>query len=336
LPVLKKSNEFFSQIFHPESSLAISQKTYDFGIMSIYLTFQTYLIRLITGAFAYLDTFSAPHPPDPKLTIKIPSSSSVPGSFNISIYKPSSPSPYPTIINFHGGGFIFGSSKLDARWAAKVVEAKIAVVSVNYRLAPEYPYPTPVDDCEDAVHWFQKHAKEYGLDASKVVLTGFSAGANMALAIAYRLRAQGIKLDGVLSFYPLVDRTRSREEKLAGNPIAGEKMTIPKYWQKVFDDAYLQNAVDLSSPDLSPGLATDDMVRGLPRVGLWSCEWDELLEETETFRRRLAMHNVKVDGYTIKEVPHAWDKSPQKDGGVKRDAMYSSAVGLLREIFNIS
>jgi putative ergosteryl-3beta-O-L-aspartate hydrolase len=272
--------------------------------MAISFQYQAYLIRFITKAFAYFDTWKAPHPPKPTLSLKIPSSSSILGTIDIAIYKTSSPSPCPVVINFHGGGFLFGCSQTDARWAAKVVEAGIAVVSVGYRLAPEYPYPTPIDDCEQAVHWAQEHAAEHGMDASKIVLSGFSAGANMAFGVAYRLNSS-TKLAGLVSFYPLLDRTRSREEKLAKNPIAGEKMTIPKSWQKVFDKAYLRNAKDLSCPDLSPGLAADDVVKALPRVGLWSCEWDELLEETELYRKRLEQLGVKVDGYTIKDVPHA-------------------------------
>ena len=95
---------------------------------------------------------------------------------------------YPVIINFHGGGFTLGNSHDDARWCATVVnECNAVVVSVDYRLAPEHPFPTAVEDGVDAVIYIHQHAEELGIDQQKIALSGFSSGGNMCFTVPLRL-----------------------------------------------------------------------------------------------------------------------------------------------------
>ncbi|CAK3821984.1 AB hydrolase superfamily [Lecanosticta acicola] len=98
---------------------------------------------------------------------------------------------YPVIINFHGGGFTLGSPHDDARWCGTVVtECNAVVVSVDYRLAPENPFPTAVEDGVDAVVWIHNHAEELGINRDKIALSGFSSGGNMAFTVPLRLHDQ--------------------------------------------------------------------------------------------------------------------------------------------------
>jgi hypothetical protein len=95
---------------------------------------------------------------------------------------------YPVVLNFHGGGFTLGSPMDDARWCTTVVdECNAVVISVDYRRAPEMPFPTAVEDGVDAVIWVHQHAEELGIDPNKIALSGFSSGANMAVTIPLRL-----------------------------------------------------------------------------------------------------------------------------------------------------
>ncbi|GIZ45844.1 hypothetical protein CKM354_000899400 [Cercospora kikuchii] len=95
---------------------------------------------------------------------------------------------YPVIINFHGGGFTLGSPHDDARWCGTVVqELDAVVVSVDYRRAPEHPFPTAVEDGVDAVLFVHQHAEDLGLDPQKIMLSGFSSGGNMAFTVPLRL-----------------------------------------------------------------------------------------------------------------------------------------------------
>ncbi|KAK4619978.1 AB hydrolase superfamily protein [Fulvia fulva] len=98
---------------------------------------------------------------------------------------------YPVVINFHGGGFTLGSPHDDARWCGTVVqECNAVVVSVDYRLAPEFPFPTAVEDGVDAVLYIHKHAEELGINPDKIALSGFSSGGNMAFTVPLRLYDQ--------------------------------------------------------------------------------------------------------------------------------------------------
>lgn len=98
---------------------------------------------------------------------------------------------YPVVVNFHGGGFCLGHATDDRYWARVVLAHTSAVfVSVNYRRAPEHPFPQPVDDCVEALLYLQSHAEELHLDVAQIALSGFSAGANLVFTVPFRLTYQ--------------------------------------------------------------------------------------------------------------------------------------------------
>lgn len=137
--------------------------------------------------------YADPKPPRPSFKIFIPSRlSSSPGMFKLLFYVPEgyySDDPgddyrWPFVVNFHGGGFTLGTGTDDARWAAAVIRnAEAVLVSVEYRLAPEYPFSVGVEDGTDALIYLAAHAEELRLDPHRIALSGFSAGANFALTI---------------------------------------------------------------------------------------------------------------------------------------------------------
>jgi acetyl esterase/lipase len=178
-----------------------------------------------------------------------------------------------------------------------------------------------------AVEWLKQHATEYGL--GKMVLCGWSAGGNLALCTALKIGKSD--LAAVLSFYPLLDFTQSREEKVRTYPVADEKSTTPKSWRSLYLN-YVSTADDLSSPYLSPALATDEVLRSLSgRIALYSVEWDDLRQETEEFRKKLGALGKMVGGNCVEGAVHAWDKFPTyKKGDLKRDGMYADAINELR------
>jgi putative ergosteryl-3beta-O-L-aspartate hydrolase len=136
-----------------------------------------------------------PRPAPPSFTIKIPSRiSSKPGSFKLVFYLPeeykSAPveQRFPVVVNFHGGGFALGTGTDDARWAKSVVGNTNAVlVSVEYRLAPKYPFSVGVEDGTDAVIYLAAHSDELRLDPHRITLSGFSAGGNVAFTVPLML-----------------------------------------------------------------------------------------------------------------------------------------------------
>ncbi|PMD41245.1 alpha/beta-hydrolase [Hyaloscypha variabilis F] len=139
--------------------------------------------------------FAEPRPPHPNFKIVIPSRLSPRGgTFKLVFYVPDSylttPDAYrfPVVVNFHGGGFTLGTGTDDARWASTVVNLVDAVfVSVEYRLAPEYPFSVGVEDGTDALIYLASHAEELCLDPHRIALSGFSAGGNFAFTVPLML-----------------------------------------------------------------------------------------------------------------------------------------------------
>jgi len=98
---------------------------------------------------------------------------------------------FPAVINFHGGGFVLGDASDDRYWARVAMERTNAIfVSVNYRRAPEHPFPVPVDDCAESILYVADHATELHIDPGNIALSGFSAGANLAFAAPLRIQYQ--------------------------------------------------------------------------------------------------------------------------------------------------
>jgi len=157
-----------------------------------------------------LHRLAPPTPIAPSAVLTLPTSiSPFPGNITIQFYTPSSydlqktaQTKFPVVINFHGGGFTLGSGAEDCRWATAVVQQIDAVVaSVDYRLAPEYPFPTAVEDGVDAILWLVEHAEELAIDPHRIALSGFSAGGNLCFTVLLRLHEelQGRRKNNALS-----------------------------------------------------------------------------------------------------------------------------------------
>jgi acetyl esterase/lipase len=162
------------------------------GFSQIYgLIMKASVWRTLMGIGLKLHHFAEPKSPNPNFEIVIPSRlSTVGGSFKLAFYVPSSyfcddiNYRFPVVVNYHGGGFTLGTERDDARWASAVVSQTNAVmVSVAYRLAPEYPFSVGVEDATDAVIYLAAHAEELSLDPHRISLSGFSAGGNFSFAV---------------------------------------------------------------------------------------------------------------------------------------------------------
>lgn len=324
------------------------------------LYIKTYIFRVFQTIGRYCDLYlSPPSPQPPSFTLRIPSTiGSVPGSFKLLFYTPpgyklsqQSSKKYPVLVNFHGGGYSLGHAADDARWATSVIQkTECVVISVDYRLAPRYPFPTGIEDCVSAILYLWANADSLHLDASRTAISGFSAGGNYSFTAPIRLHQEiarlkaedliaGVELGrlvGIVAFYPAVDWTRSRDERAASNPNA-KPVGVPKWMFGVFDASYLYpKPADMRSPLLSPGLADEVLLKeALPeKVCFVTCWGDGLLGEGEAFRERLRGLGSVVSGFMVPGVVHGWDKWPSWGKATReRDEAYRVAGESLKDMF---
>ncbi|KAL6702770.1 hypothetical protein ACN47E_000954 [Coniothyrium glycines] len=192
--------------------------------------------RVLMGIGMMLHKLARPRPPKPAFTRDIEATvSPLKGKFRLNFYVPRdyhkqtklrSTKKYPVVVNFHGGGFVLGTATDDARWCGVVVEQVGAVVvSVAYRLAPENPFPTAVEDGADALLWLAQHADELLLDADRFAISGFSSGGNMSFSVPLCL--QGELFDRTPSGQKIVDgRAGSVPNAVIQPPaVAGSRLT---------------------------------------------------------------------------------------------------------------
>ncbi len=152
--------------------------------------------------------------PHPDVHVNAKSATAPDGrSIGIRVYRPSGAidKSLPLVANFHGGGFVSGDARQSEWWCSHVAaEARVVVVSVDYRLAPEHPYPAAPQDCYAATAWAVEHAAALGADGARLAVMGDSAGGNLAAAVALMARDRGgprIALQVLI--YPAVEHVRT-------------------------------------------------------------------------------------------------------------------------------
>lgn len=124
------------------------------------------------------------------------------------VTTPDAASPHvrPGVLWIHGGGYVVGSPQLEAMGTGRVArEVGAVVVSPDYRLAPQHPFPAALDDCMATLRWMRTSAAELGIDAERIAVIGGSAGGGLAAAVAQRSHDQGIPLRTQVLMYPMID-----------------------------------------------------------------------------------------------------------------------------------
>jgi acetyl esterase len=208
----------------------------------------------------------------------------------VRIYRPSGARPLPVLVYFHGGGWVVGSvATHDGYCRALSNAAGVAIVSVDYRLAPEHCFPAAAEDAYAATKAIASLAAELGLDPQRLAVGGDSAGGNLAAAVALMARDRsGPSLAMQLLIYPVTDAacdTPSSRENAAGYGLTSTAMQW--FWRQ-----YAPQAEDQAHPYAAPLRAAD--LRHLPPAVILTAEYDPLRDEAEDYAHRLEAASVRV------------------------------------------
>lgn len=226
----------------------------------------------------------------------------VAGGLPLRVFTPSGDGPHPAIYWLHGGGMIAGSVELDSAYCASLsVRTGAVVAAVDYRLAPEHPFPAPLDDALAGLQWLFASAVDLGVDRERVAVAGSSAGGGLAAGLALLNRDQDrLPLAFLYLMYPMLDPSHS-----SGS--AREFSGIPT-WNRAHSEfawsCYLGSGGP-ASPYAAPALAED--LAGFPPVLLQTGELDLFRDEDISFGMRLLQAGVSTELHVYPGAYHGFE-----------------------------
>lgn len=252
------------------------------------------------------------------------------GPLPLRLYRPAGRAgKLPLLIYLHGGGFVLGSIATSDPLARRLcVETGAIVATLDYRLAPEHPYPAAVEDASFAVRWCLRQADALGFDTERVIVMGDSAGGNLAGVTTNQLRDGGGRhpLAGQALIYPVTDQRElaypSRISYGSGYGLSAADMT----W---FVQQYLPDGVGKDQDTASPILVDD--LSGLPPSLVITAEYDPLRSEGEAYAERLREAGVEVTAECIAGANHG--VLDNAEGFAVGDVLRAKLVAWARSVF---
>ncbi len=240
----------------------------------------------------------APGPAVPQQDLLVPVDG---GRITVRLYRPDTPGPHPLHVFLHGGGWCVGTlDERDPRCRSIAAGADCVVASVDYRMAPEHHFPTAPEDAYAALCWLVEQADRLGLDASRVSVSGESAGANLAAVVCLMARDRsGPELRYQWLDVPATDLTLSQpsfREVPDGYLLDADRIVE-------YRDHYLADTSQATDPYASPLLAPD--LSGLPEAWIMSAQFDKLRDDGTSYARHLADAGVTVHHQILPGHVHA-------------------------------
>lgn len=232
------------------------------------------------------------------------------------------PTPSPALVFFHGGAFTAGDLVIeDARCREIAVRTGIVVVSVDYRLAPEHPFPDGFEDCYDTLVWLGGTAAEHGVDRRRIAVGGSSAGGALAAAVSLAARdLGGPHVAFQLLLYPVIDdrMTTASMRTFTATPGWNQPNSV-HMWRN-----YLGSDPGPTSPYAAPGRAVD--LKGLPPAYLLTAEFDPLRDEGIEYAVRLIAADVPTELHQFPGAFHGFDAAAPAAALSRRSVTEQCAV----------
>ena len=232
------------------------------------------------------------------------------GNIPVRVYRPDGAEPVPAMLNFHGGGFWMGDGYIfDPLVVEMALRAGVAVFSVDYRLAPEHPFPAALDDCYRVLQWLAENAGRFGVDAARLGVMGQSAGGNLAAAVALKARdAGGPALAFQYLQVPTVDLSDRGDWPSFAE--AGDDYFLKVSAFPSMRDAYLPRPQDQLDPYASPLRAASH--RDLPPALIVAAQFDPLRDQALAYADALRAAGVPVETVVVPGVLHGFIGTPAR------------------------
>lgn len=245
------------------------------------------------GRAAYLALTAGSLTPEQRIPVASTQDITVPGAAGglpARIYRPQTAGPLPTVAYFHGGGYVIGDLSTHDNMCREICRgAQAVVVSVDYRLAPEHPFPAGIEDAVAAAKWIVARANELGGNDT-VAVAGDSAGGNFAAVVTQQLRDAGMPLAAQFLIYPAVDHAAavypSNEQNGKGYFLELDTMA----W---FINHYLGGYTQTMDPRLAPLQAQS--LANLPPAVVVTAEFDPLRDQGAAYAEAMRTAGVQVE-----------------------------------------
>lgn len=257
--------------------------------------------------------------------IQIPSSQNK-RTIPLRTYKPSDKGILPVLLYFHGGAFIYGTpEQYDFLFFRLAIDINAVIVSVDYRLAPEHPFPAAMEDGYDTLLWLSKYAGNIGGDKNNILIGGSSAGATIAASVTHLARdKKQVEIQHQYLFYPPMDhrlKTQSMQD-LANAPMQTKK-AAEWMWKHYLPQLIIQ------PPKYAVPLLEENF-KDLPNATIIVCELDPLKDEGKKYAIKLQQAGIVVDLLEIQGAVHAFDFFPCS----LSDTFYTQQVKLYNKILD--
>jgi acetyl esterase len=236
----------------------------------------------------------------------------------------------PAILQIHGGGMIAGKAELTVLGTAPIaLGLGCVVVSVDYRLAPETPFPGPQEDCYAALEWLFANADALCIDPARIAVSGDSAGGGLAAALALMVRDRGgPRLAAQLLTYPMLDHRTGGPDDPYLNPMTGEFVWTRECnqfgWAALRGDYAIDDA---HCGWFSPALATD--LAGLPPAWIGTGTLDLFLDENLAYAQRLSRAGVAAEVHSFAGAIHGFNAIANADVSRRFARQYADAISRL-------
>jgi acetyl esterase len=247
----------------------------------------------------------------------------------VRIYRNKKQTDAPALVYFHGGAFIVGNLDTDYAILVKLASrTPCTIVAVDYRLAPEHPFPAGVDDCYAALCWTAANARNLGIDPSRIAVAGSSAGGALAAACTLMARdRKGPPLIFQMLIYPVLDNKLSTPSMKAwtATPIFN-RPSAQAMWRY-----YLGETSGRVSPYAAP--MRSKSFSGLPPAYIVTAEIDPLRDEGIEYASRLQQAGVEVRLHNVQGVPHGFDS--MSNTSVARQLL-AERIAVLQQVFALA